>query len=444
MNKTLAEKSQKLQHMAFYDELTGLPNRYMLNEHLHNALVQCRDKKQQLAVLFLDLDKFKSINDALGHGVGDLLLQQVSERLVSIIKNGGFAARHGGDEFIIVLENTNKEHVVKIINLILFRFIAPFVLNKKKYFITPSIGISMYPNDAENEETLIKYADRAMYAAKEHPSKNYSFYTFAREEAVNRRLQLQNDLRLASRNKELQVYYQPKVNLKTGEMIGVEALLRWKHPTFGFVSPMEFIPLAEESGLMIPIGKWVLKKACEQNRKWYDAGFPSISMAVNVSIQQFHDEQFIENVKEILLETELNPELLELEITESIMQNIKKELPIIKELKKLGVRISVDDFGTGYSSLSVLSQLPIDYLKIDQSFVKEALSNPSIRAVTKTIIQLGHNLKFDLIAEGVETEEQAHFLLSHGCQIGQGYLFSKPLPPNEIEKQLKIGCHPFR
>ncbi|WP_050179607.1 putative bifunctional diguanylate cyclase/phosphodiesterase [Domibacillus robiginosus] len=444
LNKELKGKNQEFQKIDFYDLLTGLPNRRMLNKYLEKELLQHSQNKQQLAVLFLNLGRFQLVNDELGYHAGDLLLQQVGQRLISAAGQNGFVARQGGDEFVLILENTNKEQILKVKDHILCEFTVPFIFNQKKYFITPRLGISMYPGDSQKVETLIKHADTAMYVAKESSSINYSFYTSAHEDVLNRKLKLRNDLQFAIQNKELHVYYQPKVNLNTRGIIGMEALLRWEHPELGSISPAEFIPLAEESGLIVTLGKWVLKAACEQNRKWQNSGFPLMKMAVNVSIYQFEDKRFIKDIKEIVSETEMDPQFLELEITESIIQNVKKVLPIVKELKQLGVKVSIDDFGTGYSSLSVLNQLPIDYLKIDQSFVKEALSNSCISVILKTTIQMGYNLKFDLIAEGIETEQQAAFLLENGCQIGQGYLFSKPLPPNKIDELLGVSHNQLR
>ncbi|OLN21286.1 hypothetical protein BTO30_15790 [Domibacillus antri] len=431
LNKKLKKKSKNLKTMAYHDSLTGLPNRNMLYKHLKKALYQCKRDKEKMAVMFLDLDRFKLINDTLGHPIGDDLLIQVTDRLLSIVRKGDVVARQGGDEFIIMLDVIEKDEVKQVAERILAEFSIPFILMDEEYVITPSIGISMFPYDGDDVETLIKNADTAMYTSKERKN-SYHFFSSKNGDVFDRRLKLENGLRTAISNNEFKVYYQPQVDLNTGEIKAVEALLRWNHPELGLISPMEFIPLAEETGHIIHIGKWVLNIVCQQNKVWQNSGFPSLRVAVNVSSVQFQDAGFTEDVKEILRKSRLAPQFLELEITESIMQNVKEVLPIIKKLKEIGVKISIDDFGTGYSSLSVLNQLPIDYLKIDQSFTKAVLSSPNTEAIVKTIIQMGHSMNFILIAEGIENKEQVDFLVQNYCQMGQGYLFSRPLTAEEI------------
>jgi diguanylate cyclase (GGDEF)-like protein len=431
LNKSLKKKSTKLKVMAYHDSLTGLPNRNMLYKHLKKALSRRKQNKQEIAIMFLDLDRFKLINDTLGHHIGDALLVQVTDRLLSIFRKRDIVARQGGDEFIIMLDMVEKDEVIQVAERILAGFSTPFILKNEEYIITPSIGISMFPHDGNDVETLIKNADSAMYCAKERKN-SYRFFSAKNGDIINRRIKLENSLRTAISNNELRVYYQPQVELKTGDIKAVEALLRWNHPELGLISPMEFIPLAEETGHIIPIGKWVLETVCQQNKVWQESGFPSLRTAVNVSSVQFQNASFTEDIKGILRETRLAPEFLELEITESIMQDVKAVLPIIKKLKEIGVKISIDDFGTGYSSLNVLNHLPIDYLKIDQSFTKAVLSSPNTEAIVKTIIQMGLNMNFILIAEGVESKEQMEFLVQNHCQMGQGYLFSHPLPAEEI------------
>ncbi|OMP65644.1 putative bifunctional diguanylate cyclase/phosphodiesterase [Domibacillus epiphyticus] len=431
LNKKLKKRSKHLKAMAYHDSLTGLPNRNMLYKHLNKALSRYEQHKQKIAVMFLDLDRFKLINDTLGHSVGDVLLVQVTERLISTVRKGDVVARQGGDEFIIMLDVIGKDEVKQVAERILDKFSVPFILKNEEYVITPSIGISMFPDDGANVDSLIKNADTAMYTSKERKN-SYHFFSSKND----RRLKLENGLRTALSNNEFRIYYQPQIDLKTGDIIAVEALLRWNHPEFGLISPAEFIPLAEETGRINPIGKWVLNTVCQQNKLWEKSGLPCLRIAVNVSSVQFQNASFIEDVKEILRENRLAPQYLELEITESIMQDVKKVLPIIRKLKEIGVKISIDDFGTGYSSLNVLNQLPIDYLKIDQSFIKDVLSSTNTEAIVKTIIQMGHSMNFMLIAEGIENREQVGFLVHNQCQMGQGFLFSRPLPAEEIESIL--------
>jgi len=430
------EMKEKIHQMAFYDALTGIPNRYMLNESLHDLIMQCKQNSKQLAVLFLDLDGFKYINDSRGHGTGDLLLKGVAERLVTIIKQKGMVTRQGGDEFLVLLQDICHSEVNKIAQRILDSFKEPFIINSEEFFTTPSIGISMYPSNGEEGETLIKNADKAMFIAKSRGKNNVQFYTQEQDEQFNRKAKLEQFLRRAIENKEFFLCYQPKIKLKTGEIYGAEALVRWKHPELGDIAPAEFIPIAEETRMIVPIGKWILKEACNQTKKWKSEGI-HIKMAVNVSAIQFEDYGFVEEIKQVLLDNHLAPENLILEITESVMQNIKISYEIIHELKKIGVIVAIDDFGTGYSSLSVLNNLPIDLVKIDKSFVDESLTKANTASLIKTIIKMGEDLNFHLVAEGIETKEQAEFFQQSGCDYGQGYYYSKPLPADEVKILLK-------
>ncbi|WP_235822075.1 sensor domain-containing protein [Gottfriedia luciferensis] len=423
-----------IQHMAYYDVLTGLPNRNKFRKHLNEVLSQSTNQKH--AILFLDLDRFKIINDTKGHTVGDQLLQSVAKRIESAINNKGMVSRQGGDEFIILLENKDTEKVIEVAKSILREFATPFDVDHLEFFVTPSIGISMYPADGEDEETLIKNADTAMYLAKERGKNNYQFYSSKLAELATQKMDIEKWLRRALEKDELKINYQPQIDLETNEIIGVEALLRWHHPEKGMISPADFIPLAEETGLIVPIGKWILKEACLQNKKWQEEGFKPIPIAVNISVRQIQDEEFIESVTRILDEVGLKPNLLDLEITESIMQDIEKSTNVLNQLKKIGLKISIDDFGTGYSSLSYLKHLPIDSIKIDKSFVDDIINHSTKGEMVKTIIDMGHNLNFNVIAEGIEKKEQVEFLKQNQCNIGQGYFYSKPIPVNDLEKLL--------
>ncbi|WP_040206067.1 sensor domain-containing protein [Neobacillus jeddahensis] len=433
--RKMAEKT--IQNMAYHDSLTGLPNRNHFRNHLNDVLNGLQENKM-LAVLFLDLDRFKIINDTKGHSVGDLVLQKVASRLEVAVKKEGFVSRQGGDEFIILLEQIDKERVTMIAQRILYEFSQPIMVNSQEFFVTPSIGISLYPTDGIDEVTLIKNADTAMYQAKDHGKNNFRFYSSNLDGISVRKMELENGLRKAIEQKQLRLHYQPQVSLTTGELVGIEALIRWQHPEHGTIAPSEFIPLAEETGLIVPIGKWVLWEACKQRKAWEQAGLVhDIPIAVNVSVRQFEDDHFIEYISTVLDELELEANHLELEITESIMQNLENSTIILNQLKEQGVLLSIDDFGTGYSSLSYLKHLPIDKIKIDKSFVDDIIYHSNQGIMVKTIIDMGLNLNFAVIAEGIETDEQLTFLRSNDCKIGQGYLFSKPISANEMEEYLQ-------
>ena len=435
---TQRKKAEKtIQFMAYHDALTGLPNRYKFRRHLNEIL--SHKGNQMVAVLFLDLDRFKIINDTKGHTTGDLLLQKVAQRLEEAVQKNGMVSRQGGDEFIILLEDSSKEKTNQVAQRLLDEFSTPIVMNHQAYFITPSIGISMYPTDGNDEETLIQLADTAMYLAKERGKNNFQFYTSHLSGLSSRKMELENDLRKALVQNELMICYQPQVELATGKIVGIEALTRWLHPRYGFISPLEFIPLAEETGLIVPLGKWVLKTACEQNKAWQNLGLQAVPMAVNISVRQIQDDRFVDTIKGVLNLVGLNPRYLELEITESIMQNIEESTIILNQLRDLGITLSIDDFGTGYSSLSYLKHLPIDKIKIDKSFVDDIIYHSNQGAIVKTIIDMGSNLEFSVIAEGIEKEEQVNFLIQNKCGIGQGYYFSRPLTVEEMEKYLVNG-----
>ncbi|MCT4563208.1 MAG: EAL domain-containing protein [Maledivibacter sp.] len=429
-----AEK--KIKYLAYHDALTGLPNRYFLNNYLVQLLNNKDNRNQKIAIMFIDLDRFKIINDTLGHSFGDIVLQLVAKRLTKCVRKGDNVCRQGGDEFIILLEDVNQKKISKIAQRIIDEFTYPFTVNGHEIFTSPSIGISLYPTDGYDVESLIKCADMAMYSAKESGKNSFKFYNTKLSEKISRKMDLENGLRRALDNDEFILYYQPQFDLNTHEILGMEALIRWNHPQFGLIPPNEFIPLAEEIGLIIDIGKWVLKTACRQNKIWHEAGFPSIHIAVNISALQFQHNNFIETIEKVLKDTKIDSKYLELEITESIMQNIEELTVVLNTLKTIGVQLSIDDFGTGYSSLSILQHLPIDTLKIDQSFINGIMIDMNTAAIVNTIIDIGKNLKLNVIAEGIETPEQELYLKENSVFIGQGYLLCKPLPAEEIEKIL--------
>ncbi len=425
-----------IKHMAYHDTLTGLPNRNLFYDRLIQALKQAKRNHSMFAVLFLDLDRFKVINDSLGHTFGDLLLHSVGERLQKCIREIDTIARQGGDEFTALLIDIDHEGVTLVANRILDSLSQPFILQDQEITITPSIGISLYPSDGEDVETLIKHADTAMYRAKEQGRNNFQLYIQGMSTQLSNRLEMENSLRKALTRNEFILYYQPQFQIDTGEMVGMEALIRWNHPTQGFIPPSEFIPLAEETGLIIPIGEWVLQTACQQNKSWQQAGFPPVRVSVNISAQQFKQPQLVEIVERILGETKLNPQYLELEITENIsMSDVHLTTTTLDRLKKLGIKISIDDFGTGYSSLGYLKRFPIDTIKIDQSFVRDIHADADDAAIVRAIMAMAHSLELNVIAEGVETMEQLNFLEQQNCDEAQGYLFMKPLSVNDLEKK---------
>jgi diguanylate cyclase (GGDEF)-like protein/PAS domain S-box-containing protein len=423
---------EKIKHMAFHDSLTGLPNRNYFYDQLTEALNV--EEKTPFAVIFIDLDRFKYINDSMGHDIGDLLLQSVADRLKKCIRNTDVVARQGGDEFIVLLRDATKKTAVDISKRILNELAQPHRLKNYEVYTTPSIGISLYPDHGETMETLVKHADAAMYKAKERGKNNFQFFSADLHENIERKMLLEKRLRHAVDNNEFSLCYQPQVNLKTNQMVGVEALLRWQHPQLGYISPVEFIPLAEEIGLINNIGEWVLREACSQAKKWHDAGYPKITMSVNVSAKHLKSNDFVSTIRHILYKTRLEAKYLKVEITEgSVMENAKENIEKLNELKELGVRISIDDFGTGYSSLNYLKLLPIHDLKIDKSFIRDIVDDPNNVAIAKAIIDLGRSLNLNVIAEGVEHKEQLKILLRNHCEEAQGFYFSKPLTAHECE-----------
>ena len=432
---TERKKSDNLiKQLAYHDTLTELPNRYSCMVHLHERLHS--PAVDSLYVLFLDLDQFKRINDTRGHSTGDIILKKVANTLSLSLKDEDFVARLGGDEFVIILENANLLEVKQKANTILEAFNQPLIIKTEEFFVTPSIGISNYPADGKDQETLIKNADAAMYLAKENGKNNYQFYSHALEESGARKMMLEMELRKAIKKQELSLYYQPQFNILTEEIFGVEALLRWNHPKFGFVSPAEFIPIAEETNLIVPIGDWVIKQAAQQMRAWNKQGINDIKMSINISARQFHCSDFAEIIGEHVDKYGLNTKMIELEITESTLQNMDLSLEILHKLKAYGFNISIDDFGKGYSSLSYLKHLPIDTIKIDKTFVDDITDPVHKGSLVKAIIDMGHNMNFSVIAEGIEQKEQLEFLKHNHCVLGQGFYYSKPLPKEDIEKML--------
>jgi diguanylate cyclase (GGDEF)-like protein/PAS domain S-box-containing protein len=438
----ITERKQKLEtilHMAYYDSLTGLPNRYFFQELLQNALNQAQRHGRMLAVLFLDLDRFKNINDSLGHPVGDQLLQATAQRLRDCCsREGDIVARRGGDEFIVLLpELKDQQGLEKVAQRIIDAFNRSFTLPEQELSISTSIGISVFPQDGSDPETLIKKADTAMYCAKEEGRNRYHLFRPGMISQSFERESLESSLHKALDRGEFLLYYQPKINVKTGLINSIEALARWVHPEFGMVPPNQFIPMAEETGAIGPLGEWVLRTACIQNKAWQDAGFPPMRIAVNFSPRQIQYLDMADMVERVLAETLLEPRWLEIEITENVMlRNEKAAVQTICRLSKLGVHISIDDFGTGYSTFSYIKKIPINTLKIDQSFISDICSNLNDEAIATAVINMAQCLNLNVIAEGVETEEQRNLLESLNCSEMQGYLFSRPLPADELSSFL--------
>lgn len=437
----LSEQQSQINFMSFYDTLTGLPNRSLFYDRINYGITRAKRTKSQFALLLLDVDRFKNINDSLGHEAGDSLLKIIAMRLVDSVRDLDTVARLGGDEFVVVLEGiTNTADVMHEANLLLQSLSQPITISGHEISTTVSIGITLFPNDGTSTDELLKNADIAMYKAKEAGKNICQMYTKGMNATAVNYLLLENDLRRAVEQNQLILHYQPQIDLNTMRITGVEALVRWRHPTRGMVPPIEFIPLAEETGLIVPIGEWVIREACHQMKSWLDAGINVGKVAVNLSPKQFHQRKFPEKVASILQEAQLNAKFLELEITESCaMEHAGETINQLQQLNNMGTPLAIDDFGTGYSSLAYLQRFPIQKLKIDRSFINDIQTDNNDAAIAKTIIGLAHNMQLQVIAEGVENEVQAEWLRRRGCDQAQGFLYAKPLTPNQLEGYFTAG-----
>lgn len=435
--------NKKMSSLAYFDQVTGLPNRSSFLEAFEKQLKNSMIKGEDLGILLMDLDNFKNTIDTLGHRYGDLLLKRVGEMVQECVEGAGVLYRLGGDEFILLLEpgNTTCERITAIAAKVLASFQSPISINHCESFVTASIGIAIAPRDGEDPETLLKNVEVAMYEAKVKGKNGFQMFNDRLKANFEARTQLGNDLRYALERHQLVVYYQPKVSLTTKQIVGGEALIRWFHPTKGFISPMEFIPLAEENGMITSIGAWVIQEVCRQNKDWQEANLPPIPLAVNISGRQFQEKNLVETIQGALATTGLEPQWLEVEITETIaMKDLNYTMKILKELRSMGIAISLDDFGTGYSSLNYLRNLPIDTVKIDKSFVHDLCHDPRQGLIADAMIAMAHGLKLTVTAEGIETEAQLQALAQRGCDFAQGYYLYKPMPPGDFEKYLRAAA----
>ena len=434
-------KSLEMSHLAQHDVLTDLPNRVLFNDRLTQAIALAERQGKQLAVMFVDLDHFKKINDSLGHEVGDKLLRSVAERLRACVRRSDTVSRLGGDEFVVLLSQVeHAEDAAISARKTLRALTAPHIIDSKSLDINVSIGVSAYPIDGQDAESLINRADNAMYEAKQRGRNNYQFFRHEMHARLAERQSLEADLRCALGRNEFVLHYQPKLNLQSGQITGVEALIRWLHPQRGLVYPEQFVPLAEECGLILGIGQWVLVEACKQARAWLDAGAGVVPVSVNVSAAEFGAKDFLSGVRAVLIATGVEPQNLELELTESVlMQDAEAAVATLRKLKTMGVQVAIDDFGTGYSSFTYLRRFLSDALKLHQSFVQEITADPRDAAIVSAMINMGKSLKQRIIAEGVETSEQLEFLRGQGCEEGQGYYFSRPVVAERVANLLKVG-----
>ncbi|WP_413795482.1 MULTISPECIES: bifunctional diguanylate cyclase/phosphodiesterase [unclassified Pseudomonas] len=431
--------AESVEYLAYHDGLTTLPNRSLFSKLLSQSISEASRYDRQLAVLFLDLDRFKQVNDMLGHDAGDQLLKEVAQRLEACLRSSDTVARLGGDEFVILLPELSQDNdVATAAQKILTAIARPFNLQGQEFRVTASVGISVFPHDGLDEQTLTKNADSAMYQAKQRGKNNFQFYSAKLNADSLERLTLELSLRHALERQEFQLHYQAKRDIRSGQITGMEALLRWQHPDLGIVAPMQFIPVAEETGLIVPIGKWVLKTACQQNVAWQQQGLPHLGVAVNLTARQFADENLLTDLAEVLAETGMDARLLELEIAERLlMQDVKRALSVLTGLKRLQVRIAIDDFGMGYSSLSALEQFPLDVIKIDRSCICDTSSVSEDKALTEAIIAMGRTLSLTVVAQGVETKAQADFLRDNACDEFQGFYFNKPIPADQFKVLLQ-------
>jgi diguanylate cyclase (GGDEF)-like protein len=435
----LIEKESRIHHLAHHDPLTNLPNRVLFHDRLEQMMIKAHRTSRQVALLFLDLDRFQQVNKTLGHDTGDQLLKIVANRLQSAIRKSDTVVRMGGDEFAVILDDIkNQQDVSFVAGKILQSLAEVITVGEYELYTTTSIGISLFPDDSEEVEGLMRCAETAMYRVKDGGKNSYQYYTANMNTRALEFLLLEAGLRKALEQNELVLFYQPQFDLVTRELIGMEALLRWKHPERGMVSPADFIPLAEETGLIIPIGEWVMRAACKQNKAWQEAGYKPVRMAVNLSGRQFRLDNITETVAQILDETKLDPRHMELEFTESIiMRRVESTITKLEQLKQMGVMLAIDDFGTGYSSLSYLKMFPIDKLKIDRSFIKNIDTDENDAMIANSIIALAHSMKLEVVAEGVEEERQLQLLQERGCDAMQGFLLGRPVPAEEFTEFFK-------
>ena len=432
------EDAARMRHQAFHDPLTGLPNRASFHERLRDAVARAKRSGRPFGLMFIDLDRFKVINDSLGHSTGDQLLQVAARRIRAATRESDPVFRMGGDEFTVLLEGLETpEESAAVAERIVESFAVPSRVGEHELMVSPSIGLSTYPADANLPEDLVKAADTAMYRAKELGGCRFQFFAKGMNVAAMERLELETALQRALQQDQFTLYYQPKVRCTNGEIVGVEALLRWRHPSRGIVGPTEFIPFLEESGLILPVGEWVMREACRQNKRWQDEGRLAVRVSVNVSARQFRSELFTRLVRDVLQSTGLPAKYLELELTESLLvDNTAEAIRRMEELKELGVILSIDDFGTGYSSLSYLKHFPVDYLKVDRSFIADLHNNVRDDAIASSIAALARSLQLGVVAEGVEHPDQVEFLQRHGYDELQGFLFARPQPPETVEALL--------
>ena len=435
------QAERRIRHLAYHDALTDLPNRTLLEDRLATALSQAHRKSRMLALLYLDLDRFKRVNDTIGHALGDRVLQSVAERLSAIVREADTVARVGGDEFTILLPEVSRvQDAVDVANRVLEGLKEPLTIEGRDLHTTISMGVAIYPRDAEEAETLLRNAAVAMYRTKERGGDNYQLYTAAMNGAVADPLALESELRRGLEREEFVLYYQPQVSIADWQIVGVEALIRWRHPEHGLVLPGSFIPMAEETGLIVSLGEWVLRTACAQAKAWQEAGLPPICMSVNISGRHFQLRSLVEVVGQVLREAALDPRSLQLEITESVaVQDVDFTGSMMGNLREMGVQVAIDDFGSGHSSLNYLKRLPIDEVKIDQYFVRDVATDANDAAIVGSIVAMAHDLNLKVVAEGVETEQQLAFLHERGCDIAQGSLFSEPLPAEALEKMIRRG-----
>ncbi|MFF0831108.1 EAL domain-containing protein [Brevibacillus sp. NPDC003359] len=431
------QSEETIHHLAYHDALTDLPNRRMYVQQLSKEMMQAKRFQSSLAVLFLDLDRFKDVNDSFGHDVGDMLLIEASKRLQACLKPGDVVARLGGDEFTIMQNQLqDRSEATALAEQIMNQLQRPFELDGHVFNVSCSIGIALYPQDGDNPEDLLKRADTALYTVKSRGKNGYDFFDPTMEAKSLERILMENEMRKAIEQEQFQIYYQPKIDIATSAMTGMEALVRWVHPELGIIPPNRFIPIAEETGMILALGEWILKQACKQNKFWHDQGY-TLKVSVNLSARQIYQKDLVEMIKDILRETNLSPDWLELEITESIFVKMEEATAVLQQIRDIGIQISIDDFGTGYSSFSYIKSLPVDTIKIDASFIRDIHHNQESQAIVKAIVTIAQSLKMNVIAEGIELHDQVAALKENGCDHGQGYLFSKPLPIDDFDQFLR-------